>query len=1472
MPPNTMRLVAAIRGTDGKIKGSGCVVLGRYVITCAHVVDDASSRDRGSESPPETELNIDLPFLDLKDLPAKVVAWYPMRPLSDLAQNPLADIAVLELALQAELTGGLEPGDVDRQAQLPGTHFLTFGFPEGYDTGTSASGEILAEIPGGWLQVRDIQDYGYFIAPGFSGAPVYSNPAIEGSFDEPRLIGLAAQADQDETKRLAFVLPTQQLCRAWPSLAQPYPGLAAFEDPGADVFFGREAFIAQLEGKFDTHSLAIVVGPAGSGKSSVVLAGLAPRLRKQGWHIAVCRPLRNPLREMALGLAPLLDPDARSVDERERLADEWVERLAEDPWRILELGRGLVQRGINRTLLVIDQFEQLFTEDLTAPDGAAMRKESVTAEDGSLRQARFVKVLEAIASQEARTAGIRVVATLRSDFRSRALAIGRLAANFQLSEVELKPMTGTELTEAVCAPARAFGVGFEAGLAEEIVGEMKSRPGGLPILQLALAKLWRQQRGRCLSWEAYRNSNGESALETALNEHAEAVLESLRQDRFFGVDAESRVRRVMLRLVQLGDGDGVRDIPVASSRTEIGEEDWPVVERLAEARLILIGHEAVKGCETAEMAQEKLIDNWDRLRGWLDADRPFGLWRQNLNVDLERWAGTRREALLRGSMLAEAIGWLSSHRKQLSERERLFVEASQANAEAEADQELHDAQERERLAKDVADAREQVLEIEGNARDKQKFSNRALAGIVALLALAIATGIILSSTKKVDTSVTDAASREAKGRRLAAQAESLQRNATDAESLELAAALSVEAWRRFPTFEAARAMSRALIYLPVLQSQSPNEVDIMAITADHNSLVSAGNAGDARMTRISDGKTIADLPGGNSEVIALSFDGSVLAAGSSGGRTRVTHIADQKELAVLQDKFPVTALALNSNGSALAIGHADGSLRLIRTADQGNIASFQDEYQRGIKSVTFSPDGVLFAVAWEDGSVSLFRGEDGSGETQLPNESPVVSVNFSTDHALLALGDEKGLTRLIRTADGKQLGSVQQGGWVNAVAFSRHGTYLGVGSDDGSAKIIHTLPFAELVSIKHEGRVTAVEFSPNEEQFATGSYDNSVRLTRTADGKESLRIAQGGPVSRLAFSDDGAHLAVGGQNRLIKLFSVVDDSKLATVLHRKEGAKVALSSDGSLFAGPSAENQLQIVHVSGGSVVPVEDNNDVSDVVFSPDSNILATATNVFTGAAINTQFATKDGAYIISLQYNATVGPLALSRDPSRLATVINRTSIRLSPPTDGIGVTDGTIDCKCSTIHAIALSADADRIAIGTDGNRTQLMNAKDGSELQTFYHDGPVTAVAFSPDGTVIASGDESGGLWLNRSADGSEIGRIEFSGSIEALAFNADGSLLAAGSKSGAVGIVSTSDGVELARTVRGDQVNAIAFGPNGLVINTGKETLEFWTWLTPSQVLAKLCDGRAGRNLSSEEWSRYVDSKESWVATCPNWRS
>ena len=480
--------VARFVGRDDEVCGSGFLVGGRHVLTCAHVIDDALGRDRGTAERPGEEIGLDLPFLRKTGLRGRVVAWYPMRDAAELVADPVADIAVLELVTEVDLAEGITPAKVDRRAQGAGAGFVSYGFPEGYDNGALADGEVLVVDPGGWLQVRGAHGYGHFIEAGFSGAPVFSPGGL-------RLIGMATQADQDKNRRLAFVLPSQLLCRAWPVLAQPYRGLAAFKEEVADLFCGRAAFVEELRAKLDRHPFTAVVGPSGSGKSSVVTAGLAPQLRQAGWRIAGCRPGRDAVYDLAFGLAPLLGPGSDDFAARNARAEEWAARLRTDPGRILELASGIARLhgdGSGCTLLIVDQFEQLFTDDVTAPDGAVAKPDEVTLDHGSPRQKAFLGVLEAIGHQDAsRALPIRVVATLRADFMAQALKIGALANLLRDADVKLGPMGAAELTAAIREPAGIFGVGFEDGLVEEIVASMRGRPGGLPLLQFALDRLWR---------------------------------------------------------------------------------------------------------------------------------------------------------------------------------------------------------------------------------------------------------------------------------------------------------------------------------------------------------------------------------------------------------------------------------------------------------------------------------------------------------------------------------------------------------------------------------------------------------------------------------------------------------------------------------------------------------------------------------------------------------------------------------------------------------------------------------------------------------------------------------------------------------------------------------------------------------------------------------------------------------------------
>ncbi|MCV0428665.1 MAG: serine protease, partial [Roseibium sp.] len=163
--------IARIRGSGGNICGTGFLIGARHVLTCAHVVDDALMRLRGTDKAPNEAVSLDLPFLNQRELTANVVAWAPMRSLESLEVDPVSDIAVLELEETVE--GGIENHDVRLASPPLGTSFVTFGFPGGLDNGTEAGGEVRLTDASGWHQVRDVQVHGHFVEPGFSGAPVF---------------------------------------------------------------------------------------------------------------------------------------------------------------------------------------------------------------------------------------------------------------------------------------------------------------------------------------------------------------------------------------------------------------------------------------------------------------------------------------------------------------------------------------------------------------------------------------------------------------------------------------------------------------------------------------------------------------------------------------------------------------------------------------------------------------------------------------------------------------------------------------------------------------------------------------------------------------------------------------------------------------------------------------------------------------------------------------------------------------------------------------------------------------------------------------------------------------------------------------------------------------------------------------------------------------------------------------------------
>ncbi|MEI2690489.1 MAG: BTAD domain-containing putative transcriptional regulator [Anaerolineae bacterium] len=387
----------------------------------------------------------------------------------------------------------------------------------------------------------------------------------------------------------------------------PYRGLLSFREEDAAVFFGREDFVSELVLATQQRPCTVVIGSSGAGKTSVIHAGLIPALRRRGdWLIVVARPGSRPFHALAgsllLGLTPDLG-DTEHLLEARRLADA----LQSGQIKLLDVLERLVNKQKAgrplRVLLVVDQFSEIFSQ----------------AVDPIARQHYIDALMELVQKSGASTPPrYGVVITLRADFLGQALAYRPLTNALHSAAMMMGSMSRAELTRAVVNPAHLQQVEFEPGLVERILRDIGSEPGHLPLLEFALAALWERQESRCLTHAAYEAIGG---VAEALALHAESVIAELTPAD------QATARRILLQLVKPGAGTG--DTSRTATYSELGGEAWQLATRLADSRLLVTGRDST-GQETAEIIHVALIHHWSRLRGWIEEDRAFRLWQEQL--------------------------------------------------------------------------------------------------------------------------------------------------------------------------------------------------------------------------------------------------------------------------------------------------------------------------------------------------------------------------------------------------------------------------------------------------------------------------------------------------------------------------------------------------------------------------------------------------------------------------------------------------------------------------------------------------------------------------------------------------------------------------------------------------------------------------------------------------------------------------
>jgi DNA-binding CsgD family transcriptional regulator/WD40 repeat protein len=424
-----------------------------------------------------------------------------------------------------------------------------------------------------------------------------------------------------------------------PRVACPFKGLAAFDVADSELFFGRERVVAELVAKLVGSTFAALVGPSGSGKSSIARAGLLPALAagilpgSDRWPAAVMRPGASPLTEFHRSLASALPKRPGAVDDRSD-----GERL------------DLLPPG-GRLILVVDQFEEVFT----LCDVAEERLD-------------FVRALVALAADPSRRALI--VLTMRSDFYGRCAEHRELADLLGESQVLVGPLNADELARAIEGPSRRAGIRVQPELVGALIADVQDQPGALPLLSATLLDLWTRMEGRTLRHADYVRIGGVRGAVARQAETAYARLAPSEQ----GV-----CRAILLRLTAVSDSGAATRRRVSTE--DLGAADGPdagrVVAVLTDARLLTVDGSFV------ELAHEAILDEWPRMRAWLDEDVEGRRIREHVDHAAAEWDRADRDPaeLYRGARLVAALDWAAAHREELSAKSRQFLEESQAASE-----------------------------------------------------------------------------------------------------------------------------------------------------------------------------------------------------------------------------------------------------------------------------------------------------------------------------------------------------------------------------------------------------------------------------------------------------------------------------------------------------------------------------------------------------------------------------------------------------------------------------------------------------------------------------------------------------------------------------------------------------------------------------------------------------------------------